>query len=253
MIQIPQKLTTASSHAFQPRLSAHCAGSKAGGSAPQPPGAAGRRGYRPGLPVALLVGLLGLAGCEALSPAAPSAAPSHGAPGAPKAADLAPYLETLEQMASGDPAHQSATLAATLAAAQQSPTAANRLRYAIALGAPGYAGSNPVESKRLIGELLANPHELKPQEVALAHVLAREYEARIELYATLARQRETFEQQLQTASAEDDRRYSALASENARLKKALAEAERKLEAVAEMERKLIEKSNSEPANDKPRP
>jgi len=214
------------------------------------PGKAGPRSLA--LALLLVPPLLVLAACEALSPSQPSSTSSHASAAAPsKPADLSPYLETLEQMAPGDASRQSATLASALAASQQAPTAANRLRYALALGAAGHAASNPVEAKRLISELLASQHELKPQEVALAQVFLREFDARVELYADMARQREELERQLQSASADDDRRNAALTSENARLKKALAEAERKLEAVAEMERSLLEKSEAAPANDKP--
>lgn len=147
-------------------------------------------------------------------------------------------------MAPGDPGRQSSELASAFAAAQQSPTASNRLRYAIALGSAGHPASNPVEAKRLITELLAGQHDLKPSEVALANAYLREFDARVTLYADIARQREDFERRQQSASADDDRRYASAASENARLKKALAEAERKLEAVAEMERTLIEQNGT---------
>ena len=60
----------------------------------------------------------------------------------------------------------------------------------------------------------------------------REFEARVTLYADIARQREDFDQQLKSANAEDHRRAAALSAENQRLKKSLAEAERKLSAVA---------------------
>ena len=133
------------------------------------------------------------------------------------------------------------------------PTASNRLRYAIALGAAGHPGSNPVEAKRLITELLAGPNDLKPQEVALANAYLREFDARVGLYADIARQREELERRLQAASTDDDKRFANIAAENARLKKALAEAERKLEAVAEMERTLIEQSGPAPANDRSPP
>lgn len=207
---------------------------------------------RPALALASLLPALALTtACAALSPSQPSASSAHTAAAAPKPADLTPYLDTFEQMAPGDPARQSAALTAALAASVQSPTPANRLRYALALGAAGHAGSNPVEAKRLITELLAGPNDLKPQEVALAHVCLREFDARVALYADTARQREDFERQLTLANADDDKRYAQVAAENARLKKQLAEAERKLEAVAEMERTLLQNSGSAPANEKP--
>jgi hypothetical protein len=133
-------------------------------------------------------------------------------------------------------------LASTLTAAQQNPTSSNRLRHAIALGAAGHSSSNPVEARQLITELLAGAHDLTAQELSLANAFLREYDARVALYADLARQREDSERQMKSIDADDDRRYSVLYAETQRLKKALAEAERKLEAVAEMERTLTPES-----------
>jgi hypothetical protein len=156
----------------------------------------------------------------------------------PKPADIAEYFDVLDRMAPGDPVRQSTELAATLSHAQQDPTSSNRLKYAIALGAAGHAQSNPVEARRLINELLAGQNDLTPREVTLANAFQREYDARVALYAELARQREETERQLKSIDSEGDRRYNVLNAETQRLKKALAEAERKLEAVAEMERSL---------------
>jgi plasmid stability protein len=156
----------------------------------------------------------------------------------PKPAEIASYFDVLDRMAPGDLMRQSTELASTLTQAQQDPSSSNRLRYALALGAAGHAQSNPVEARRLITELLAGQHDLTPQEVSLANAFQREYDARVALYADLARQREESERQLKAIDADGDRRYSVLNAETQRLKKALAEAERKLEAVAEMERSL---------------
>lgn len=182
---------------------------------------------------------LALAACVPFNRAEKSAGTAgSAATETPRPASIASYLDLLERMAPGDSLRQSAELAATQASAQQNPTSSNRLRYAIALGAAGHSLSNPVEAKRLITELLAGQNDLSPQEVSLANALLREYDARVALYAELARQREEAEHRIKTLDAEGDRRYNALNAETQRLKKALAEAERKLEAVAEMERSL---------------
>jgi len=159
-------------------------------------------------------------------------------PVSPPPASLESYFQLLDRMAPGDVMRQSAELAQTQTSAQQNPTAANRLRYALALGAAGHSLSNPVEARRLITELLAGQHDLSAQEVSLANAFLREYDARVALYADLARQREESDRRLKSLDSEDDRRYNALNAETQRIKKALAEAERKLEAVAEMERAL---------------
>ena len=180
-----------------------------------------------------------LTACASFQPADKTGASGQAAVAAsPKPADIASYFEVLDLMAPGDVIRQSAELASTLTKAQQNPTSSNRLRYAIALGAAGHSASNPVEAKRLITELLAGTNDLTPQEVSLANAFQREYDARVALYADLARQREESERQLKSIDADGDRRYNALNAETQRLKKALAEAERKLEAVAEMERSL---------------
>jgi hypothetical protein len=198
--------------------------------------------------IAVLVGgaSLLLPACAGLGPAHTSTGPSNDVVTPPEP-DLAAYLATLDQLAPGDPERQSAELASALAATETSPTAANRLRYALALGAAGHSGSDPVEARRLIAELLAGPHDLGAEEVALAGAFLREFDARIALDADMAREREEFDRQLKSSTAEEHRRAAALSAENQRLKKSLAEAERKLSAVAEMERSLLENAAEAPA------
>lgn len=194
-----------------------------------------------------------LTGCTALQPrheAEPAPAPKVDAPAG---TDLTPYLETLANMAPGDATRQRAELASTLAAAEQTPSSSNTLRYALALGSAGHPDSNPVEAKRLITELLAGQDGLSPQEREFATAYLREFDSRVALYAELARQREESEQKLKSVDASAGRRADALASENARLKKQLADAERKLEAVAEMERSLLDQAQQAPAESPPRP
>jgi hypothetical protein len=206
----------------------------------------------PVLPALAALQLL-LGACASVSPPPPAAAPVATAPAAaPRTADLESYLDTLAGMAPGDPARQQATLGAALAATQQDPSAANRLRYALALGSAGHALSNPIEAKRLVAELLAGDHGLQPREVDLAGALLREFDARVALYAELARQREDVERRLHAADAAAGQRADSLAAENARLRRALTAAERKLEAVAEMERSLLEQAE-EPAEETPPP
>ncbi len=182
---------------------------------------------------------LALTACTSLQATDKPGSPSPSAElVTPKPADIASYFDVLDLMAPGDLVRQSSELATILTQAQQDPSSSNRLKYAIALGAAGHAQSNPVEARRLINELLAGQNDLTPQEVSLANAFQREYDARVALYADLARQREESERQLKAIDTEGDRRYNVLNAETQRLKKALAEAERKLEAVAEMERTL---------------
>lgn len=199
-----------------------------------------------------------LGACTGMEPRSPAQVPSPPVVVAPSPATVAPYLDTLANMAPGDPARQQAELAAALAAARQSPTAANTLRYSLALGSAGHKDSNPVEAKRLLADLLAGPNDLGPQELELANAFLREFDARVALYAELARQREESQQKLKSNDSSATRRADALAAENTRLKKQLAEANRKLEAVAEMERSLQEQAQDqvpepEPEAPPPRP
>ena len=199
-----------------------------------------------------LTALTLLTACTALQPRHEAAPPPPPKVEAPASASLVPYLDTLAQMAPGDAARQEAELATTLAAARQDPSASNTLRYALALGSAGHPDSNPVEAKRLITELLAGQDNLTPPEREFATAYLREFDARVALYAELARQREESEQKLKSVDASADKRADQLAADNARLKKQLAEAERKLEAVAEMERSLLEQTQQAPA-ETPRP
>ena len=190
-----------------------------------------------------------LAACTSLPPgAAPTEPAARPAPASTSPASLAPYLQTLTNIAPGDVARQQQEIEAALLAAQQSRSDHDALRYALALGGAGPASSNPVEAKRLLAELLARPNELDAAEVVLANAFLREFDARVALYAELARQREETEQKLTVLDSDASRRAEALAAENKWLKRALAEAERKLEAVAEMERSLTEQA-AEQANE----
>jgi DNA repair exonuclease SbcCD ATPase subunit len=185
-----------------------------------------------------------LSACTGLTSAGSRVAAETAPPPAPPPI-LTRYLDTLARMAPGDPARQTAELEATLAAAQQTRSSADTLRYALALGSAGHASSNPVEAKRLISELLASPNTLDPAETAFAQAYLREFDARVALYAELARQREESQQQLKSLDATAERRTDALAAENKQLKRKLADAERQLEAVAEMERSLLEQAGTE--------
>jgi plasmid stability protein len=200
----------------------------------------------------ILTLLASLSACAGLSGAGGRDDAASLTPPAPPPPVLAPYLETLGNMAPGDPARQQAELEATLATAQQTRGSADTLRYALALGSAGHSSSNPVEARRLITELLASSNTLDPSETAFANAYLREFDARVALYAELARQREESEQKLKSLDATAVRRADALAAENKQLKRALAEAERKLEAVAEMERSLLEQAGAE-AEQPPRP
>lgn len=200
---------------------------------------------RAACPIAIFVSLV-VGGCADLRPAPDVAAQAVPPVPAQQPTGLGPYLEVFSAMGPGDPARQQAAIDATLAASQQAPTSANQLRYALAVGSAGSPSSNPVEARRLLVELLAGSNDLAPGERTLAESFLREFDARVTLYAELARQREEAKGRIDALEAGLNQRIDVLSADNARLKRALAEAERKLEAVAEMERQLLERP-SEPA------
>lgn len=192
-----------------------------------------------GLRLLTLIAASSIAACASAPPAAPPKGPAGASPEvSTRKVEIEDYLGIFDRLAPGDAMRQYEIMAELTARAQQEPTASNRLRYALALGAAGRPDSNPIEAKRLISELLAEQHDLRPKEVSLANAWLREFDARVTLYADLARQREEAERALQARDAEDGRRIGALQAETQRLRKALQEAERKLEAVAEMEKAL---------------
>lgn len=192
--------------------------------------------------------MLTASGCVPMRGTQPPRDATGADPATPAATDLSPYLGTLTELGLGDPERQAAALAAARQSVAVEPTAANQLRYALSLGAAGHPGSDPVAARQLISALLDSGSSLKPQEVELAQAFLREFDARANLGADNARQREDYEQKLKSVSAEDGRRVATLNAENQKLRKSLAEAERKLSAVAEMERSLLENGN-EPAPD----
>jgi len=194
------------------------------------------------LPTTALACLLG--GCAAFAPPVPAPVPAP--PPAPAVTDLAPYFALLDQFAAGDPARQAALLADLASQLAASPGERSALRHALAVGAAGRAGSDPVEARRLLAALLAAPAELEPAERQMAAALQREFDARVTLYAQLARQREELEARIEADNTAHTRALQSAAAETARLRRELQRAETKLQAITEMERELLEQSEPEP-------
>jgi len=194
------------------------------------------------LPTTALACLLG--GCAAFAPPVPAPVPAP--PPAPAVTDLAPYFALLDQFAAGDPARQAALLADLASQLAASPGERSALRHALAVGAAGRAGSDPVEARRLLAALLAAPGELEPAERQMAAALQREFDARVTLYAQLARQREELEARIEADNTAHTRALQSAAAETARLRRELQRAETKLQAITEMERELLEQSEPEP-------
>jgi hypothetical protein len=188
---------------------------------------------------ALAFGSLGACGGDApftrqkpLAATAPDSAPQNLSP-------ITPLLEMMSSLPQGDPARQAEMFQAAKDAADLTPTTSNRLKYALALATPGFAGSDPVAAQRQLSELLARPETLLPIERLLALVELKEVEQRLIMQAENTRLRDD--------AAHDDsrdklqainRRLAQESDENVRLRKALDEARAKLEAITHIERSI---------------
>jgi hypothetical protein len=160
---------------------------------------------------------------------------------------VAPLLEMMGTLPQGDPARQAEIFQSAKDAASLAPTTSNRLKYALALAAPGHSGSDPVAAQRQLAELLARPETLLPDERLLAMVELQEVDQRLVLQAENKRlrdeeSRDDSRDKLQAAN----HRLSAEQDENARLRKALDEARAKLDAVTHIERSINDRGTTEP-------
>jgi len=184
-----------------------------------------------------------LAACTTGGRPQPDAAARPRTDEAPPASALTEYLEVLDTMSSATPDVQTATLSAARESWQQRSSVHDGLVYAIALGAPGHAESNPVEAARLLTTLLARaqPDGLTGDVRRLAEALRQEFSARTALYAEIARQKETATRELRESSLLSEARIEDLTTDLARLRRERDEARRKLQAITDMERQLIEK------------
>jgi hypothetical protein len=188
----------------------------------------------------------GLGGCGTLgaSQKAPGTAQVDRVPG--DLTPVAPLLEMMSALPQGDPARQAEIFQSAKDAANLTPTASNKLRYALALATPGHSGADPVAARRQLSELLARPETLLPLEQLLASVELKEVEQQLVLQAENQRLRDDAphdadaRDKLQSAN----RRLAAESDENARLRKALDEARAKLEAVTHLEKSINDRGTT---------
>jgi hypothetical protein len=166
---------------------------------------------------------------------------------APSAEMLEPYLDTMQGLASTDPARQADVFYEVEREYTRAPTTASTLRYAAALVTPDHPASKPAEGKKLLETLLATPERMAPAERTLALVLIHETNARLKLEAENRRLLATLDDRGRS-QANSDKRVQAQLEENARLRRALAETQQKLEAIKEIEKDLSERSTSPPGN-----
>jgi hypothetical protein len=175
-----------------------------------------------------------LSACGGFGASKPAVAAQPSGP-APDSGAVAPLLEMMSNLPQGDPARQAELFQSAKDAAELTPTTSNRLRYALALATPGYAGSDPVAAQRQLSELLARPETLLPVERLLATVELKEVEQRLILQAENQRMRADTPHDSPDKLATVNRRLAAESDENAKLRKALDEARAKLEAITHIE------------------
>jgi hypothetical protein len=183
-------------------------------------------------------GLFGHSGAESAA-----AQGQLGADPSATAQGLTVYLELMRELVEGDPVTQAETLRNVEQAAEESPTTTNRLKLALALGTPGYAGSDPEKAARMLNDLLASGAALLPEERTLVAVHLKEIEQRLILNAEAEQLRKQSKDALVTQNTENQRRLDAAMAENAKLRKALDEAEQKLNAITNIERSIREREN----------
>jgi hypothetical protein len=169
------------------------------------------------------------------------------APAQISASGLRVYLDTMEGLASPDPARQADVFYEVEREYTRAPTTASTLRYAIARVTPGHPATSPQEGKRLLEALLATPERMTQEERAFATVLLNETNARLKLEAENRRLLATLDDRSRS-QANSDKRVQAQVEENARLRRLLAEAQQKLDAIKEIERTIIERSPTPPGS-----
>jgi hypothetical protein len=192
--------------------------------------------------------LCALAGCALTDKLSEEPLPAPiMAPAQISASGLRAYLDTMEGLASTDPARQADVFYEVEREYTRAPTTASTLRYAIARVTPGHPATSPQEGKRLLEALLATPERMTQEERTFASVLLHETNARLKLEAENRRLLATLDDRSRS-QANSDKRVQAQIDENARLRRLLAEAQQKLDAIKEIERTIIERSPTPPGS-----
>jgi hypothetical protein len=180
-------------------------------------------------------------GSSAQGSALPPAAPEHGSPSG--ADDVALYLETMRDLADGDPVLQADTFRSAADAVSSAPTTTNRVRYALALATPGHPGSDLAEAQQRLSEVLAAGSSLLPEERALVTVHLKEVEHRLILDTDARRLQRELDAAAAAQSNQNAQRLQAVLDENRRLQAELQDAREKLDAITNIERSIREREN----------
>lgn len=199
------------------------------------------------------------AGCASMQDAAPArTAALPPASELQASAAIAATLDLLQKLIQGGPAEQAEALAHARVAYEENPRGSAQLRYALALAAPRHPARDPVQSQRLLRELLAAPETLLPLERSLALIELQRVDTELRLVAEnnrligeADRERNRDRSAIgAAANAALSKRLQAEMDENARLRKELDEARAKLDAIATVEQNITDRK---PATEGRRP
>ena len=194
-------------------------------------------------PTIFLITLALLSGCAQtkswLDRVTPGGSSSSGTVilGAPTADD---YLDTLHQLATGDPATQAEIYADAESRSTLTPDPSTNLGFALVLATPGHSESDPERAQSMFREILAQTELMTPAEIALAEIHLKAVEERIVLGSETRRLRQSTSRQAQTEEQAISQRIATVEAENRALRRDLAEAEEKLEAITNIERSIRE-------------
>ena len=155
--------------------------------------------------------------------------------GAPTADD---YLQTLNLLATGDPATQAEIYADTESRSTLTPDPSTNLRFALVLATPGHSWSDPERAQSMLRELLTQTALMTNYEIALAEIHLKAVEERIVLSSEARRLRQASSRRAQTEEQALNRRIAMVEAENRTLQQDLAEAQEKLDAITNIERSI---------------
>lgn len=191
--------------------------------------------------LAVLLCLIWLGGCASLSELFEGGSDNKPASTEPVStvSQDSDYVELMRQLAESDEAGRSGLYDKHSDSYIDEPTLSNRLRFAMVVSTPGHHASDPIESRRILTDLLAKPRNLTDTEQGIATVYLQGLEDRLALESEI--------KQLNTKLAEakenidnndNDAQIRAVLAENQRLKTQLDEANAKLDALTTIERSI---------------
>lgn len=163
------------------------------------------------------------------------ATPTSGTSG-----DLGIYLQTMEQLITGDPLTRAQVFNDAERAVEIVETTTNRIRYALALSIPGHSGSDPAAAAERLGALLAIS-DLLPEERMLITIQLRQAEALQILAAANADLTRRIDSAVAASDAEGAQRLRTVQAENERLRQELEDARTMLDALTSIERSISER------------